>query len=536
MPHQLVILPIVLPLLAGVVNLILHKRRSAGSAVTIAALAGSLLAAVWMVLTLYGGPGATGGVMASQMGNWPAPFGITVIADLFSACLLVVAGLVTLAAYCHALTQASPRFTGGYFNALLPLMTAGVNWAFLAGDLFNLFVSFEVLLLASYGLLVSGTTPRQMRHAHKYVILNLIVSAVFVMGCGWVYGTTGTLNFAEMAVLSRTGAIDSRAALAVVAVGFVFATKAAAFPMWYWLPESYPTLPPSVGGLYAGLLTKVGVYAMVRLFVTAFGGADVVAEALSPLLVVSAAGTMFLGVLGAVGSGTVRRILSVHVISQVGYMILGITLAVGSTEAVAAVAVAATLLYMVQHMVVKCGLFLCCGSMEKYSGTDDLSRMGGLVSRDTWLATIFLIAALSLVGLPPLSGFFGKYLLIAQSFERGGPSGIFLAIVAIATGALTLLSMAKIWSYGFWSPAPAGTLSATRPDGYRPARRTSGLWSATALVIAALLIGLCAGPIYDLAVVAGEGVASPRAYVEAALGTHAADLLPAEPITMEVTP
>ncbi len=532
MPATLVILPILLPLLAGVINLLIHRHRRATAAVALTSLVLSLLASIWMVGSLYNGPDNIGGVMASQIGNWPAPFGITVIADLFAACLLAVTGLVTSVAYAHSLSQTPARFAGGYVNALLPMMVAGVNWAFVAGDLFNLFVSFEVLLLASYGLLVSGTTPWQMRHAGKYVILNLVVSAIFVAGCGWVYGTLGTLNFAEMAVMARTGMVDDRAALAVVAVAFVFATKAAAFPLWFWLPESYPTLPPSIGGLYAGLLTKVGVYALVRLLVTAFGGAEAVSSAAGPLLVIAAAGTMFLGVLGAVGSGTVRRILSVHVISQVGYMILGIALAVGPfvSPVASALAIAAVLLYMMQHMVVKCALFLCCGTMEKYAGTDDLSGMGGLATRDKWLATLFLIAALSLVGLPPLSGFFGKYLLIAQSFTRGGPAGIFLAIVAVATGALTLLSMAKIWSYGFWSPAPEGSMSMTRPDDFRPQRRAAGLWATTILVVAALCIGLFAGPLFEVAKVAGTSVAMPNEYVEAALGSRAADLLPAREV------
>ena len=466
-------------------------------------------------------------VLVSQMGNWPAPFGITVAADLFSATLLCVTAAVATGVYLYVLTQTPLWFTGGYFHTTFPLLVLGVTWAFLAGDLFNLFVSFEVMLLASYSLLVAGTTHRQMRQAYKYVLVNLVVSAVFVASCGWVYGKLGTLNFAELALLSQAGLVDTRAAVGVAALAFVFATKAAAFPLWYWLPDTYPTLPPALGGMYAGLLTKVGVYALVRLLVMTFGASESVVDALTPLVLVSAGATMFLGVLGAVSSRTVRRILSIHVISQVGYMILGIGLAmlalssgIAGARALAAVALAATLLYMVQHMVVKCCLFLCCGVIERYAGSDDLDRFGALVKRDKWLSVIFLIAALSLVGLPPLSGFFGKFLLIRASFAWGGTVGITLGALAVATGALTLLSMAKIWAYGFWSPAPEGSPTDVLPDTYRPPRRYGALLPATGLVLIALSVGLGAPLYYSVATRAAQGLVDPSSYIRAVLGPN----------------
>ncbi|MEM7807796.1 MAG: proton-conducting transporter membrane subunit [Planctomycetota bacterium] len=531
MPNTLVILPILLPLMAAVVNLLIHHRRWVQAGVGLAGLTLTLLSSIWLLATALGGTG----VVVSQMGNWPAPFGISVVADLFGGTLVCVASAVSLAVYGYALSQTPTRFTGGYFNVLFPLLVCGVNWAFLTGDLFNLFVSFEVMLLASYCLLTIGTTPRQMRQAFKYVLLNLVVSAVFVAGCGWVYGTLGTLNFAEMAVLARQGHVSESAAMAVAALAFVFAAKAAAFPLWFWLPDTYPTLPPAIGGFYAGLLTKVGVYALVRVVVMCFGPAEEVQATLTPLIMISAAGTMFLGVLGAVGSSSVRRILSIHVISQVGYMILGIALALaaGMTEG-GELAMAATLLYMVQHMIVKCSLFLCGGLIEKYGGTDELSGVGSLLTRDRWLATVFLIAALSLVGLPPLSGFFGKYLLILASFQRFDSWGVFLGIVAVATGALTLLSMAKIWSYAFWSPAPEGSLSQTLPPEFRPPQRKIALVATTSLVLLALTVGLFAHVYFELASKAGKGIIHPDAYVTAVLGDRVASTM--VPANQEETP
>ncbi|MEL7240551.1 MAG: proton-conducting transporter membrane subunit, partial [Planctomycetota bacterium] len=308
----------------------------------------------------------------------------------------------------------------------------------------------------------------------------------------------------------------------------------AAFPLWFWLPEVYPTLPPTLGGLYAGLLTKVGVYALVRLLCMCMGGSDLVLDVLTTLVLISACGTMFLGVLGAVGSGTIRRILSIHVISQVGYMIFGIGLCMAALRAgddlpLARLAVAATLLYMVQHMIVKCALFLCCGMIEKYAGTDDLDGMGALLQRDKWLATVFLIAALSLVGLPPLSGFFGKFLLIRGGFELGGGAGITLSIFAIVTGALTLLSMAKIWSYGFWSPPPAASRTATLPLDFRPPKHRQGLLAVSSLVVLALSVGLGAQWYFNIASAAAETIVDPTAYVRAVLGENAAQLIPKPP-------
>jgi multicomponent Na+:H+ antiporter subunit D len=503
-----------------VVNLIFHRPRSIQPVVNLIALTLSLGASIWMLLSVYNGAGERPDVLASQIGNWPAPFGITVVGDVLAASLLSMSAAVGLVVYAYVLSQTPARFTGGYFHALFPALICGVNWSFLAADLFNLFVAFEVMLLASYSLLVAGTTPRQMRQAYKYVLLNLVVSAVFVAACGWTYGTLGTLNFAELAHLARTGAVDTRAAIAVAALAFVFGTKAAIFPLWFWLPDTYPTLPPALGGLYAGLLTKVGVYALVRLLVMVFGPAAEVAVPLTPLLLVAAGATMFLGVLGAVSSRTVRRILSVHVISQIGYMILGVALALSpmvSTEA-ATVAVAATLLYILHNMAAKCSLFLCCGIMEKYGGTDDLDGFGALLKRDGWLAVLFLIAALSLVGLPPLSGFFGKFLLIRESLLRGDGWGITLGALAALTGSLTLLSMVKIWSYGFWSAAPEGSPSAIRPPDYRPPRRTAGLLAVTALVGVALSLGLGAQIYYDIARAAADTVLFPDRYIDAVLG------------------
>jgi multicomponent Na+:H+ antiporter subunit D len=510
-PH-LIILFVLMPLVAGICNIALHRHRRAQKVVAAVALTANAVLAVVTLLSLQVADDAPARVLVTQMGNWPAPYGITVAVDALSGVMLSVTALVVLGVYLYAVTQLEARFEGGYFHAMYMLLLLGVNWAFVTGDLFNLFVAFEIMLMASYVILCAGTTTPQMRQAYKYVLLNLLASTLFVIGCGLVYGHTGTLNMAELALMARSGAIPPTAAPAIGLLLFVFASKTAAFPIWYWLPDSYPTLPPAVGGLFAGLLTKVGVYTLIRTAIMIFGpmplGEATLGAIVQPVILISAAGTMFLGVIGAVSSGNVRRILAIHVISQVGYMVLGVGLA---TE----LAIAATVLYMIQHMIVKSSLFLCCGMMEKYAGTDDLGQAGGILRRDAWLAALFLVAALSLAGLPPLSGFFGKFLLIRESFIFGPyrVGGWVLGALAIVTSLLTLLSMLKIWSYGFWSAAPKAVVAAPTP----PYRRRA-LVAIGAMVVFALSVGLSAGFYLKFARAAAKGVLDPAGYIAAVLG------------------
>ena len=512
LPPRLIVLPVLIPLVAGVVNVLVHKPRAAQKIVNVAALVFNVAAAFWIFFSVYAGPGAGPHVIDSQMGNWPAPYGISVTVDVLSASLLVVTSLVALFAYGWCLTQMPPRFEGGYFHALFPLLILGVDWAFVAGDLFNLFVSFEVMLMASYALLVVGTTPRQMRQAFKYVVLNLIASTAFVTACGWVYGTLGTLNMAELASLSQSGQVGGRAALAVCTLAFVFAAKGAAFPLWFWLPDAYPTLPSGLGALYAALLTKVGVYALLRVVLMCFGGSAPAAAALAPVLLGVAVATMLVGGLGMCGAATLRKLIANGILVGVGYMTLGVALALNPPAGYdPAGAAAGTVFYMSQHMLVLACLMLCCGLIERHSGTDVLRDLGGLVKRDVPLAILFFVASLSLVGLPPLAGFFGKYLLVKASFARGGPWGYTVGGAAVAGGVLSLLAMARAWCLVFWmTPRPT-----TRE--LRPHRRVAGLFAAGGLLALTLPMGLYAQPFADVAAAAGRGVVEPQNYIAAVL-------------------
>ncbi len=415
-------------------------------------------------------------------------------------CLSMGVGTVVML---YTLSSVQRRQEEHFFYALFWVLLLGVNWSFVTGDLFNLFVSYEVMLIGSYGVMMVGATKPQVRETMKYIAINSIGSTLFVVACGLIYTTVGTLNMADLAV--RTAALDGQRAALVTAVSMlllvVFALKCAAFPLFFWLPDSYPVVPPGVNGYFAGLLTKVGVYSLLRVFVMMFRQPG--AEAALQILLVLSGFTMLLGVLGAMCQWDIRRILSWHIISQVGYMVMGIGLA--SNRSIAQLAVAGTIFYVVHHIVVKSSLFLIGGIAERVEGTQDLKKMGGALELAPGVAAMFLVSALSLAGMPPFSGFLSKLVLV-----RAGLSGGNYVVVGVSlvTSFLTLYSMSKIWSYGFWREKVRERAGA----GYRP------LMAPTAILVGfTVVMGLGAQPFLRLASDAAKDVTNPQAYVSTVL-------------------
>ncbi|MGB0768259.1 MAG: proton-conducting transporter membrane subunit [Phycisphaeraceae bacterium] len=522
--HRIILL-CVIPLIAGLISIALINRKALSRLVGVASFAMMLGLSLSLVLKIAGAEDDASSILVSQMGGWSAPFGISVVFDSLSGILICAAAAVGLGAYVHSFSVLDPRTERRYFHPLMQLLMLGVNLSFMTGDLFNLFVAFEIMLMASYALLTIGGSVQQLRQAYKYILLNILASTIFLMAAGMVYGMFGTLNIADLArIVAEIEADPSRdlpAGFNALAVLFllVFGLKGAFFPLWFWLPDTYYTIPISIAGLFGGLLTKVGVYTVARLFPLIFAsdGTSTISDGvmlggtstiIQTILIVSAAFTMFLAVLGAVSQHHVRRILSVHVISQVGYMVFGIAVMTGN-------ALAGCAFYMIQHMVVKCALFLCCGVMEKHAGTDDLDKLGGLLKRDWFLGVLFFIAAMSLVGLPPLSGFFGKMVIIREGFAE---DMWYLGIIGLVTGAITLLSMLKIWSYGYWNPDIAPTTA--KPDKVKATSKPAYL-AISALVICALFLGLGAEAVYKVANRAGAQLENPEHYITAVLGEDA---------------
>jgi multicomponent Na+:H+ antiporter subunit D len=495
--NALLVLPILLPALAAAISLLHSRGRYFQRAVAVGAGFATVAAAVALFLRVR-----SAGIQAVQVGAWPAPYGITLVADLFSAVMVVVAALIGLAIILYSLaTIDAARERFGYF-ALVQVLLMGVSGAFLTGDIFNLYVWFEVMLIASFVLMALGGERIQMEGAIKYVTLNLVSSALFLAAIGILYGLAGTLNMADLAgkLASAGGGL-----ITVVALLFMvaFGIKAAVFPLFFWLPASYHVPPPAVSALFAGLLTKVGVYALVRLFTLIF----VSEVAFTHTLLLGIAGlTMTTGVLGAAAQRQFRRILSFHIISQIGYMVLG--LALGSP-----LAVAGTVFYIVHHILVKTNLFLISGLVLRLRGSEDLERLGGLYRAHPGLALLFLIPALSLAGVPPLSGFFAKLTLVRAGLEQ---QQYLIVVVALVVSLLTLFSMTKIWHEVFWKEAPPDKDGAAATA----SRATSGMAAAVVAWLAAMTIAISFGAeaLFRVAAEASEQLLNPALYIRAVLG------------------
>jgi multicomponent Na+:H+ antiporter subunit D len=494
--NTLLVLPILVPLATAILALAASGSRRAQRAISVTGAAAlfasslALLRAVW-----------DGGVLASQAGNWPAPYGITLVADVFGAMMVVLAGLMGLAVIVYSLATIDERRESFAYHPLYHILLMGVCGAFVTGDLFNLYVWFEVLLISSFVLMALGGERGQLEGAIKYVTLNLLSSALFLAAVGMIYGTVGTLNMADLSVALR-GAPPGLALTLAMLFLVSFGIKAAIFPLFAWLPASYHTPPIAVAAIFAGLLTKVGVYALIRVFTLLFTQ-DV--GFTHGLILVIAALTMITGVLGAAAQNEIRRILSFHIVSQIGYMLMGLGL-------YTPLALAGSIFYIAHHIVVKTNLFLVGGISHALRGTYALKDSGGLYRAHPWIGVLFLVPALSLAGIPPLSGFWAKLVLV-----RAGLDAQSYAVVAVALGVslLTLFSMTKIWAEAFWKEAPD---PADRP--VAPLRWRLMVGPVAALALVTLVIGTVAQPVFALAERAAAQLMDPSAYVATVLATR----------------
>ena len=490
-------IPIFVPLAAAALAIIAYRHRNVQRAIAIAALVVVLVDAVLLLMAVE-----SDGVQSVQVGAWPAPIGITLVADMFSALMLVISMATILAVLVFAIGQPGADLDQPVFHPVYLIMAAGVSLSFLTGDLFNLFVAYEITLAASYVLITLGGRREQVRTGMTYIIINLLASTLFVMGIAWVYAATGTMNMADLA--GKVAALPDGVQTALSMFLFlVFGIKAAIFPLFFWLPDSYPTARTPVTAVFAGLLTKVGVYSIVRTQTLLFPETRP-----STVLLVFAGFTMVVGVLGAIAQNDMKRILSFHIVSQIGYMILGLGLFTVS-------GLAGTVFFIVHQIPVKTALFLTTGLVEEGTGSTALNRVGGLVRRAPLVAALFLVAALSLAGIPPLSGFVGKLAIR----EAGVDSQTYLIVgVGLLVSLFTLFSMVKIWNGVFWGTAedPTIRLAATGPDSQLaiPALMNG---ATIALVLVTVAIALFGGPLYELSERAAQSLVDPSAYIGAVL-------------------
>ena len=493
----LLILPILVPFLTGILAVLSWHQRNVQRVVS---LIGSGLLLVVTVLLFQRierfGP------QAVQVGNWQAPFGITLYADLFAAIMLVMAGLLGLAVGLYSLANIDEMRQRLGFYPLYQILLMGVCGSFLAGDIFNLYVWFEVMLIASFVLLALGSERRQLEGAIKYVTLNLMASALFLAAAGILYGVAGSLNMADLAMRLRTAPVGVVTTLAMMFL-VAFGIKAALFPLFSWLPAAYHTPPTAVSAIFSGLLTKVGVYAIVRVFTLLFVHDQAYTHA---ILLILAALTMVTGGLGAVSQYHYRRILSFHITSQIGYMVMGLAL-------FTPLALAGAILYIVHNIIAKTNLFLISGITEWIGGSYDLKKLGGLYVRQPLLAGLFLVSALALAGLPPLSGFWAKLTLIRAGLEA---QSYLIVATALLVSLLTLYSMIKIWTQAYWKAQPEMTERPLPPRGIG-----WGIRFAPVILLAGCTIVLGLGAEYFLGVAqtAANQLLNPSLYVETVFGT-----------------
>jgi multicomponent Na+:H+ antiporter subunit D len=451
-----------------------------------------LLISIYLAIHVY-----QNGIGVLELGNWPAPFGIVLVADMFATIMVVLCGVIGVVCLFFAFQTISPEREKYFFYPFYFFLLTGVNGAFLTGDLFNLFVFFEVMLISSYVLVVMGGTKFQLRESLKYVIINVFASILFIVAIAYVYAVTGTLNMAHIA--ERVAALEQTGVLNVIAIVlfFVFAMKGALFPLYFWLPRSYFGPPAAIAALFGGLLTKVGIYAIIRSFTLIFTHDPGFTHT---LILVIAGLTMVLGGLGAVSNFDFKMILSYHIISQIGYMVMALGI-------YSPLAIAAGIFYIAHNIIVKSALFLFAGATQRITGTTELKKMGGILKTHPYLAWLFFIMAMSIAGIPPLSGFFSKLPLVIAGFEEGN---YIITAVALATGMLTLFSMVKIFMYVYWGEQKHTEEQAKIKVGKL-------ILPILPLVALSIIIGFAAEPVITYLLQVSEQILDPSIYIESVL-------------------
>jgi multicomponent Na+:H+ antiporter subunit D len=489
--NNLVALPVLIPLITAITLLCVRNIR-VQRLINLTGTALLFIAAILLLRTVF-----NNGIQVLRFGDWPAPFAIVFAVDMLTALMIVVTGFVALNAAVFCLGAVDPERERFGLFPLMNVLLMGVCGAFMTGDLFNLYVWFEVMLMASFVLMALGGQRQQIEGAVKYLSLNFIASIFFLTAIGIIYGKTGTLNMADLsyriAETAPTDLIKTSSVLLLIAFGI----KAGIFPLYFWLPASYHTPPAVISAIFAGLLTKVGVYALIRTFTLIFG---VDLPFIQPLLYITAGLTMVSGVLGAASQFDFRRILSFHIISQIGYMIMGLAL-------YTPLALAAAVFYIFHHIIVKTNLFLISGITARLQGTYQIKKLHGLYRNYPLLATVFFIAAFSLGGIPPLSGFFAKFIVIKAGLIS---KQYLLVLTAVLVGILTLYSMTKIWAEAFWSEAGDGSETL-------PAIPAGLLIPAFVMASATVLIGVFANQVFEMCEIAAQQLMDPTSYIQTVL-------------------
>ncbi|MCM2291872.1 Na+/H+ antiporter subunit D [Allorhizobium sp. BGMRC 0089] len=504
------ILPVAIPLLVAALMMVLRERTERHQPLALITILFLILVEARLLVEVW-----LHGPVTVVMGKWRPPFGIAFTADLTGTLFALSAAIAALAAALHADGNISTSGRRYGFYPLLMVLMAGVSGAFLTGDIFNLYVWFEVLLIASFGLLILGSEREQIDGALKYAVLNLLATTLFLMAIGYLYAIFGTLNMADIARKAETVRADAPMMTLACLFALAFAMKAAAFPVNFWLPAAYHTPYMTVAGLFAALLTKVGVYSLLRVLVMLL---PFEYNGLTGLIAVVAAATMIFGALGGLAQSDSRRLMGFIVIAGIGNCLAGI--AIGGVEGLSG-----AILYALHSILLMGGLYFVVGQAGRMAQSFDLARMGGLYRRAPVFSYLALALFFAASGLPPFSGFWPKAILVKAALDTGHG---WLAAFLLLAGFLTTLTLARLYLLAFWRPEPSEDMSFTDKTaaakasvpgpsvpglaaGHNPSRMTMAAIS----LIAAFVLGFGLFPerIIDLAQTAALGLIDPHAYI-----------------------
>ncbi len=487
---NLAILPIIIPLFAAIILAFTTKKVKLSRALAKIFAVINLLFVIYITYEVF-----TNGSIILETGGWKAPYGIIFVADIFSILIVLTSSILTTAIIFFATRTVPEQKEIHYFYAMVYFLISGVSGAFLTGDLFNLFVFFEVLLMASYGLITLGGGKAQLRESLKYLLINLFSSIIFVTTVAFLYSVVGTVNMAQIA--ERVYEVEQQGILTAIGIilFFVFATKAALFPLYYWMPKSYVVPNPVVSALFGALLTKVGIYSIIRVFTLIF----IFETELTHTLFLWIAGlSMIFGVIGALSTKDVKMIVAYNVIPSIGFILYG--LAVFNQDALSG-----SVYYLIHDMIIKAALFLIVGVVVYVAGTSNLKKMGGLIHNYPILGWMLFLSAFVLAGIPPLSGFIGKLLLIKGSFAN---DEVVIVIVALVSSLLILYSVMKIFIQGFWGEKQVDL----------PIKSTKGLLSPIVFLLSiSVLLGVGAECVYPNIELISEYLLDPEIYINSVL-------------------
>lgn len=434
-----ILAPVFIHLFTAIIQLIAWRKTVSQRFLSVGGAFIGLLIAIRLFAKVF-----SEGSLHMNASNWEPPFGIVFVADMLSTTMVLLTSIAGFAVSIFSSVGLSrQRMLYGYFP-IFHFLLMGLNGAFLTGDIFNLYVWFEVVIISSFVLMTLGGRKAQLEGAVKYMAMNILASTFFLTGIGILYGITGSLNMADLSLKIRD--FDNKALVGITSIFFIlgFGIKSAVFPLYYWLPSSYHTPPSAVAATFGGLLTKLGIYAILRVFSLIFIPDDFTRN----LFMVLAVLTVLTGAFGALIKTNIRRMFSYLIVCHIGFMLGGIAM-------FTKIALMGTVFYLIHDIMVKTNMFLIAGYIRLVRGSMDMKKLGGLYKDYPLISLMIALVLFSLVGIPPLSGFWPKIYLFQEAFVDKQ----YFFIAALIIGSLvTMYVIAKMWADVFWKDVPNGVV------------------------------------------------------------------------------